>query len=196
MAAWLIAIVALVLADTQGGLVHTSSSPQLVTTKWVISLVATVVYLVVGVTAVRSTTHQVIRALPDRIGDARAAPLRLICLLIGYLLVVYGGLTALRVDPSRLLLGGAITSIIIGLAAQQALGNLFAGLVLLIVRPFTVGDTLAIRSGALGGRIEGRVSDMTLTYVRVETVAGPVLVPNSGVLAAAIGPSKPWDNET
>lgn len=193
MVAWIIAIAALVLANLQGGLVRQNNSRQLVTMHWIIALAATVVYLAVGVFAVRSTTQQVLRTLPNRIGDARLAPVRLICLLAGYLLVVYGGLTALRVDASRLLLGGAITSIIIGLAAQQSLGNLFAGLVLLIVRPFTVGDTLAIRSGALGGRIEGRVSDMTLTYVKVETVAGPVLIPNSGVLSAAIGPAKSWD---
>jgi hypothetical protein len=45
-----------------------------------------------------------------------------------------------------------------------------------------------MRSGPLGGEFEGRVTDMTLFYVRMETEQGPVLMPNSGVLASSIGP--------
>ena len=52
---------------------------------------------------------------------------------------------------------------------------------------------MTIRSGALGGPIIGRVSGMTLTYVTVRTAAGPVLVPNSAVLAAAVGPAAQWN---
>jgi small-conductance mechanosensitive channel len=52
-----------------------------------------------------------------------------------------------------------------------------------------VGDTVVIRSGALGGRVVGTVSDMTLTYVSLATDDGTVLLPNSAVLAAAIGPA-------
>lgn len=60
---------------------------------------------------------------------------------------------------------------------------------LLFARPFTIGDELTIRSGALAGPIIGRVNGMTLTYIMVLTTAGPVLVPDSSVLAAAVGPA-------
>src|SRR5262249_23049845 len=66
--AWVIAIAALVLANLQGGLVRQNNSRQLVTMHWIIALAATVVYLAVGVFAVRSTTQQVLRTLPNRIG--------------------------------------------------------------------------------------------------------------------------------
>jgi small-conductance mechanosensitive channel len=78
--------------------------------------------------------------------------------------------------------------VIIGIAAQQTLGNFFAGLVLLLVRPFTLGETVIFRSGPLGGEYEGRVTDMGLFYVSLVTEQGPVQLPNAGVLASAIGP--------
>ena len=53
----------------------------------------------------------------------------------------FAALVALRVaglDPRNPRLVGAITAVVIGLAAQQTLGNLIAGLVLLSARPFRV----------------------------------------------------------
>ena len=60
-------------------------------------------------------------------------------------------LSMLSIPIGRLLLGGAIAGVVLGVAAQQSLGNVFAGLVLLMARPFAVGNRIRIRSGALGG---------------------------------------------
>ena len=76
--------------------------------------------------------------------------------------------------------------VLLGIAAQQSLANLFAGLVLLFARPFRVGDHVRFRAGALSGQIEGVITDISLTYVRLETEEGRVLVPNSQALAAAV----------
>src|SRR3954451_2435295 len=59
--------------------------------------------------------------------------------LVRFFTVVVSFLVALRVaglDPRTLAVGGAFTAVILGLAAQQTFGNLFAGLVLLSARPF------------------------------------------------------------
>ena len=59
-------------------------------------------------------------------------------------------LVALRlagVGPRELTIGGAFTAVILGLAAQQTLGNLFAGTVLLSARPFRVGDRVRLQGG-------------------------------------------------
>ncbi len=130
--------------------------------------------------------------MPGRLGDARAGTFRLICLLSGYVVVVLCALALVHVPVQHLLLGGVLTGVILGIAAQQVLANLFAGITLLFARPFSLGEELTVRSGALGGPIIGRVTGMTLTYVTVVTPAGPVLIPNSSVLAAAIGPAKEW----
>jgi hypothetical protein len=58
-----------------------------------------------------------------------------------------------------------------------------------MARPFRVGDQIGIRSGALGGLIEGLVTEISITYVMLDTGNGAVHVPNSQVLAAAVGPA-------
>jgi small-conductance mechanosensitive channel len=147
-----------------------------------------VLVLVAGVIAVRAVARGIRKAFVDQIGDARGAGLSFLVTIFGYLLVIISVLSTLGTNPGGLLLGGAITGVVIGIAAQQTLGNLFAGIVLLINRPFTIGEHVIMRSSPLGGEYEGKITDMTLFYVRMETENGPVLMPNSGVLAASIGP--------
>ena len=60
-------------------------------------------------------------------------------------------------NPATLALGGAITAVVLGLAAQQTLGNVIAGIVLIAVRPFKVGDRVRLQAGGLAGQIEGVV---------------------------------------
>jgi len=186
-----IAIVALVVSYHYGGLLGTSQHQVL---HRVLAFAGAVVFLFSAVIAVRCATNDILELVhvPGRLSDARASTLRILCLLFGYILVVSGALSLLRVPVGHLLLGGVLTGVILGIAAQQVLANVFAGITILFARPFTIGDELRIRSGALGGPIVGRVSGMTLTYVTVSTVAGPVLVPNSAVLAAAVGPAGEW----
>ena len=186
-----IAVVALGVSFHYGGLLGTSQHQVL---HRVLAFGGAVVFLVSAVVAVQSATSDILGLVhvPGRLSDARASTLRILCLLFGYILVVSGALSLLRVPVGHLLLGGVLTGVILGIAAQQVLANVFAGITILFARPFTIGDELRIRSGALGGPIVGRVSGMTLTYVTVSTVAGPVLVPNSAVLAAAVGPAAEW----
>jgi small-conductance mechanosensitive channel len=134
----------------------------------------------VGLSArVRATSQQLI-------GQAHAGVLRYVLVLAGVFAVVTFSLAIGRIDVRQLLVGGAVTGVLLGIAAQQSLGNLFAGLVLLFARPFRVGDRVRFRAGALSGEIEGRVVDISLTYVRLETQGGLVLLPNSQALAAAV----------
>ena len=99
------------------------------------------------------------------------------------------------VDPSQLVLGGALTTVFVSIAAQQALGNVFAGLVVMLARPFQVGDAVRLRAGALGGAIDGTVTDIGITYVRVDTGGGVLSVPNSQVLNAVVGPIPPAEED-
>src|SRR5690242_20246984 len=86
--------------------------------------------------------------------------------------------------PKQLLVGGALTGVIVGIAAQQPLSNLFAGLVLLITRPLAVGQWVRIHSGALGGPLEGSVIEMGLIYTTLSTEHEILHIPNSGLLNA------------
>ncbi|MGW5366571.1 mechanosensitive ion channel domain-containing protein [Actinopolymorpha pittospori] len=94
----------------------------------------------------------------------------------------------LAVPIGDLVLGGAVTGVVVGVAAQQTLANVFAGILLLVVRPFSIGEMVQLCSGQLGGPVTGRVLDIGLVYVRMQSDAGPVAVPNSQALNAVVCP--------
>jgi small conductance mechanosensitive channel len=111
--------------------------------------------------------------------------------LIRLSFLVAAAIAALRVaglDPRTLAVGGAITAVVIGLAAQQTLGNLIAGVVLISVRPFKVGDRVRLQAGGLAGQIEGVVAALGLLYTTFARGQDSVMVPNNVVLAAAVVP--------
>jgi small conductance mechanosensitive channel len=105
-------------------------------------------------------------------------------------------LIALRVaglGPRTLALGGAFTAVVVGLAAQQTLGNLFAGMVLLSARPFRVGERVRLQGGGLAGTVEGVVSSLGLLYTTLASGDDSIMVPNSVVLNVAIVPLREPD---
>ncbi len=111
--------------------------------------------------------------------------------LIRLLTIVLALLVALRVagiEARTLALGGAFTAVIFGLAAQQTLGNVIAGTVLLSARPFRVGDRVRLQGGPLAGQIEGTVSSLGLLYTTFAKGEDQVMVPNSVVLNSAVVP--------
>jgi small-conductance mechanosensitive channel len=141
-----------------------------------------------GLIAVRSTANEVARLVGRSGGIGAANVLRWVITLAGYTIVVIEVISLLGVPLDRLLLSGAVTGVVVGIAAQQSLGNAFAGLVLLFSRPFVVGEYITVRSGALGGQYDGEVTAITVMFTRLLTAEGPVSLPNSGVLNSATGP--------
>ncbi|HEV7194338.1 MAG TPA: mechanosensitive ion channel domain-containing protein [Pedococcus sp.] len=164
-------------------------SPQL--TPRLFTFLGAVVFAVSGAISVRSTANELARVVGVRASAGTASNLRLWVTMIGYVLVGLLALTVLHVPIEKLLLSGAITGVVIGIAAQQALANLFAGLVLLTSRPFDVGSWIVLKSGALGGDYHGQVVGIGLTYTEIITEDGPFSLPNASVLAAATGPRTP-----
>jgi small-conductance mechanosensitive channel len=95
---------------------------------------------------------------------------------------------SIGIDGRTLAVGGAATAVIAGLAAQQTLGNLFAGIVLLSARPFRVGDMVELQGGGLAGSVQGVVSSLGLLYTTFARGDDPIMVPNSVVLGSAVVP--------
>jgi small-conductance mechanosensitive channel len=94
------------------------------------------------------------------------------------------------VNPTALAVGGAFTAVVLGLAAQQTLGNLFAGMVLLTARPFRLGERVRLQSGAVGGFTEGVVSSLGLLYTTLARGDDRIMIPNNVVLAAVVVPRR------
>jgi len=119
---------------------------------------------------------------------------------VGFLIrlttMVVALLVALRIaglGPRELTVGGAATAVLIGLAAQQTIGNLFAGTVLLSARPFRVGDRVRLQGGPLAGTMEGVVSSLGLLYTVLADGEDEIMVPNSVVLNVAVVPLREPD---
>ena len=106
-------------------------------------------------------------------------------------LLVAAVLIALRIaglTPRTLAVGGAVTAIVLGLAAQSTIGNVFAGLLILSVQPFRVGERVRLQAGALAGVVEGTVTQLGLLYVTLANGDDVILVPNNAVVTSAIVP--------
>lgn len=99
--------------------------------------------------------------------------LRLILVVVGSLLVisgVWGG------DVTAAVTALGVSSIVLGLALQNTLDNVMAGIAVLFERPFEVGDWVRI------GETHGQVLEMNWRAVRVRTRGNDlIVVPNSTV---------------
>ena len=157
-------------------------------TKQFIAYGTAVLFLVFGSIATYGLAGKSRELLEPTAGTAHAAIVRYAILIIGAFTTLVITLVLLGVDVSQLVLGGAITTVFLSIAAQQALGNVFAGLVLVFARPFKVGDAIRLQAGSLGGTIDGIVTDIGITYVRVNTDGTVTSIPNSQVLNAVVGP--------
>jgi small-conductance mechanosensitive channel len=156
-----------------------------------ISVGAAFLFLVFGSIATLSLAGKTRELLEPKVGTSHAAVVRYAILIIGAFATLVIALELFGVPIGQLVLGGALTSVFVGIAAQQALGNVFAGLVLLFARPFHVGDAIRLRAGALGGTLDGVVTDIGITYVRFDTGGSVMSIPNSQVLNAVVGPIPP-----
>lgn len=153
-----------------------------------ITICASLAFLILAVASTFAFAGWARDTLQRFIGAAYGAIVRYVMILIGISLVMLVTLSMLGFRIAQLVVGGAVTGVLLTIAAQQSLSNVFAGVMLQFARPFRVGDQVRIRSGALSGTIEGTVVEFSITYVRLETADGLIFLPNSQVLAAAVSP--------
>ena len=157
----------------------------------IVAMLAAVAFLVFATIAVVSVASRTRERLQSVTGSAHAAVVRYVIVLIGAILTIGITLALLKVPVGQLFIGGAFATIIITIAGQQSLSNIFAGMVLLLSRPFQVGDVIRLRSGALNGTLEGTVTEIGITYLRLDTGDNLMSLPNSQVLAAAVSRQPP-----
>lgn len=153
-----------------------------------VRVAAAIVLVVLGWTLARDLGRWVEPALFRRVDHGTAGT---VSFLIRLTFLALAGLAALRIaglDPRTLAVGGAITAVVFGLAAQQTLGNLIAGVVLISARPFRIGDRVRLQGGGLAGQIEGTVASLGLLYVTFSQGEDSIMVPNNVVLTSAVVP--------
>lgn len=91
-------------------------------------------------------------------------------------LTIIGFVTAfgtLGINVSALVAGLGLTGFAIGFALKDAISNLLSGVLILIYRPFKIGNSIKI-SG-----YEGIVISIDLRYTQLDSGGSKVLIPNS-----------------
>ena len=93
------------------------------------------------------------------------------------------------IELTALFTGSTIIGIVVGLALQDTLGNLFAGLALQADQPFQVGDVVL-----LPGRGEGVVEAVSWRGVKIRTFQNKLLVVSNSVLGKELIEVAPKNN--
>ena len=126
----------------------------------------------------------VVDLLPGRRGSRQApAILRdVVAAVVGGLILVVLLRASFGVDVAALVATSAALSIVLGLALQETLANLFAGLALMLERPFEPGDWIQM------GDLIGRVQEVSWRAVRLKLIRQEdfLIVPNSVVAKSQI----------
>ena len=97
--------------------------------------------------------------------------------------VIFGVATALGtigVNVSALVAGLGLTGFALGFAFRDVLSNLLAGILIVLFRPFGVGDQISV-SG-----LDGEVTNIDLRYTVLKQPGKIVLIPNSNLFTNPI----------
>jgi small conductance mechanosensitive channel len=151
--------------------------------------IATVILLVIlGWGLARLLARGFAPSLYRRLEPGTAGTIGFLVRLFTILVMTVVALRIAGLQGSTLAVGGGFTAVVVGLAAQQVLGNLLAGLVLITNRPFRVGERVRLQAGVLAGQLEGVVGQLGLFYTTLVSGADRILVPNGVLIQTAVTP--------
>ena len=157
---------------------------------WALTLVSIAFWMSVALVAVRALNELAFFVFRKRKGYEAPSLMRdlfsLVCYVTALTLIL-----RLHFDVSlaALLPGSALLGVILGLALQDTLGNLFSGISLHADKPFQVGDVITV------GKHTGVVTGITWRAVKIKTFANLiVLVSNSSIAKESIEVA-PRDNQ-
>ena len=109
---------------------------------WVLSLLS----LVFGV----GITLLISRAIKEYVNangiKQEAGTISVLFSIVSYTLVVIVALYLVHVNVTGLLISAGFLGIVLGLAAQSTLGNIFSGIAMIIAKPFEPGDYITVQT--------------------------------------------------
>ncbi len=145
-------------------------------------------FLILAILGARLTHVFMMRSaehLHDRTTVNFVAQLLQVLIFISAIILYAQLIPVLRSLGTALLAGVSVISIVIGIAAQATLGNLIAGVSLLLYRPFRVGDRVQLNTPK--GLLTGKVESLTLGFtVLRDTDDEQIIVPNSVMISVVL----------
>lgn len=154
----------------------------------------------VGYVAIYVVGRELRRLLHTSLGPQRAYPIFFLFRVASYLLLIALMLAVAGVNPTALLAGGTFAGLVVGLAGQTVLSNLFAGLLIVFAKPFSVGDRVTAFGWQYGmsfpfyspkfysedrliPSLTGKIVDVTMNYTTILLDEGvEVKIPNNVVI--------------
>ena len=96
-------------------------------------------------------------------------------------------LDVLGVNVMPFIAGAGVMGVAVGFAAKDTLSNLIAGILLIIDRPFEIGDRIEVWSAPAGSASWGDVIDIGLRATRIKTTDNiVVIIPNNEIMTRDI----------
>ena len=144
------------------------------------------------------------RRFSPLLGQDNVSSLSFIIRLVGYVLAFVGLLAFLKVGLGTALAAGGFAGLVLGLASQTVLSNVFGGLMILASRPYRVGDRITVSTWQFGLSFPtyppkyfsndylipgytGYVKDISLLYTAILTEElVEVKIPNNIMVQAAL----------
>ena len=151
-------------------------------TELAMKVVAALIILVVGLWLVKQIVKLVkkskaIQKLAPEVQTFFSSAVK----VLGYVLVVMMAVTTVGVPTASILAVLGSCGLAVGLALQGSLSNLAGGIMLMIFRPFHVGDFIS------DGAHEGTVKKITMFYTTIATADNlQITLPNGALSNAAI----------
>lgn len=142
-------------------------------------LVIVVVFVVLSGMAAKATNRVLTRSkrVTRLLGDFMVTTVRRLVLAIGVIV----GLAAMEVNIGPLLAVIGAAGFVIAFALQNSLGNFASGILILVFRPFDVGDVIEVAG------VVGKVQSMNLLSINITTPDNKsVIVANNQVWDGAI----------
>ena len=100
-----------------------------------------------------------------------------------YTTAIIIALDMLGVNVMPFIAGAGVAGIAIGFAAKDTLSNLIAGILLIVDRPFEVGDRIEVWAAPSGSSTWGDVIDIGLRATKIKTTDNIVIViPNNEIM--------------
>ncbi|PVU70985.1 mechanosensitive ion channel family protein [Sulfolobus sp. SCGC AB-777_L09] len=170
----------------------------------IINVVDTVIIVLVGIISVNLIAKSLKSKVGDYIGKTTSESISLVVQILGYTIIGIIALTTLHVGISSALFGGTVLGLVLGLAIQTSLSNVFAGLFLILSKPFNIGDRVTITTWQYGllapvyppkfwsndfliPGYTGIITDISLMYTTILTDENVVMkIPNSIMIQAAV----------
>jgi small conductance mechanosensitive channel len=128
---------------------------------------------------------ELLSAMLNRIAKRRALfppnpALKPVVRFLGYSVLGVSIVSLLSASPALAVGVGSVTGLVVGLAAQNIIGNALAGTILALARPFQIGGQITVQG------LTGRVVEVGSIYTLVDLEDHEALIPNMTLLTSVI----------